>query len=162
MAKLIPGKNDLATLHPELAAEADGWDPSTVTEGSEKRMPWKCNKGHKWEVRVSNRKKLEECVVGASSIEKDLNSIHKLNFLKKNSVSFRNMGSAALDLAYVASGKLDAFWGYNLNLWDIAAGIILVLEAGGTVTTSNFDKWDISSRDILASNSFIHSKVLKI
>ena len=113
-------------------------------------------------LRVSNRKKLEECVVGASSIEKDLNSIHKLNFLKKNSVSFRNMGSAALDLAYVASGKLDAFWGYNLNLWDIAAGIILVLEAGGTVTTSNFDKWDISSRDILASNSFIHSKVLKI
>jgi len=113
-------------------------------------------------LRVSNRKKLEECVVGASSIEKDLNSIDKLNFLKKNSVSFRNMGSAALDLAYVASGKLDAFWGYNLNLWDIAAGIILVLEAGGTVTTSNFDKWDISSRDILASNSFIHSKVLKI
>ena len=113
-------------------------------------------------LRVSNRKKLEECVVGASSIEKYLNSIHKLNFLKKNSVSFRNMGSAALDLAYVASGKLDAFWGYNLNLWDIAAGIILVLEAGGTATTSNFDKWDISSRDILASNSFIHSKVLKI
>ena len=113
-------------------------------------------------LRVSNRKKLEECVVGASSIEKDLNSIDKLNFLKKNSVSFRNMGSAALDLAYVASGKLDAFWGYNLNLWDIAAGIILALEAGGTVTTSNFDKWDISSRDILASNSFIHSKVLKI
>ena len=72
------------------------------------------------------------------------------------------MGSAALDLAYVASGKLDAFWGYNLNLWDIAAGIILALEAGGTVTTSNFDKRDISSRDILASNSFIHSKVLKI
>ncbi|MBG76378.1 MAG: Inositol-1-monophosphatase [Alphaproteobacteria bacterium MarineAlpha5_Bin12] len=113
-------------------------------------------------LRVSNRKKLEECVIGASSIEKDLNSIDKLNFLKKNSVSFRNMGSAALDLAYVASGKLDAFWGYNLNLWDIAAGIILALEAGGTVTTSNFDKWDISSRDILASNSFIHSKVLKI
>ncbi len=113
-------------------------------------------------LRVSNRKKLEQCVIGASSIEKDLNSLDKLNFLKKNSVSFRNMGSAALDLAYVASGKLDAFWGYNLNLWDIAAGIILAVEAGGTVTTSNFDKWDIDSRDILASNSFIHSKVLKI
>ena len=57
---------------------------------------------------------------------------------------------------------LDAFWGYNLNLWDIASGIVLVLEAGGTVTRSNFDKWDIKSKDILASNSLIHNKVLKV
>jgi len=113
-------------------------------------------------LRVSNRRKLEQCIIGASSIEKDTESINKLKFLKNNSVSFRNMGSAALDLAYVASGRLDAFWGYNLNLWDIASGIVLVLEAGGTVTRSNFDKWDIKSKDILASNSLIHNKVLKV
>ena len=55
MAKLVVGKNDLATLHPEIAVEADGWDPSTMTYGSEKRMPWKCDKGHTWESQVSKR-----------------------------------------------------------------------------------------------------------
>ncbi len=55
MAKLIPGKNDLATLHPEVAAEADGWDPSKITAGSGKKLPWKCKEGHRWEVTVSSR-----------------------------------------------------------------------------------------------------------
>ena len=49
MAKVIPGENDLATLFPEIAKEADGWDPTTITKGSTKKLPWKCDKGHKWE-----------------------------------------------------------------------------------------------------------------
>ena len=49
MGKLFVGINDLATLHPEVAAEADGWDPSTVTVGSSKKFTWKCAKGHDWE-----------------------------------------------------------------------------------------------------------------
>ena len=55
MAKLVVGKNDLATLHPEIAAEADGWDPSTVTAGIEKKMPWKCEKGHTWVTGIAYR-----------------------------------------------------------------------------------------------------------
>ena len=55
MAKLVVGINDLATLHPEVAAEADGWDPETVAAGSNKKLPWKCNKGHKWETDVWSR-----------------------------------------------------------------------------------------------------------
>jgi len=57
MPSSIPtkGVNDLATLHPEIAAEADGWDPSTVTSGSSKQMPWKCKEGHKWDAQPSNR-----------------------------------------------------------------------------------------------------------
>lgn len=49
MAKLIRGENDLATLFPEIAKEADGWDPTEVTKGSTKKLPWRCDKGHTWE-----------------------------------------------------------------------------------------------------------------
>ncbi|HGY5549738.1 MAG TPA: zinc-ribbon domain-containing protein, partial [Prochlorococcus sp.] len=55
MAKLVPGVNDLATLHPDVAAEADGWDPSTIHAGSNKKMPWKCEEGHTWNTTVVNR-----------------------------------------------------------------------------------------------------------
>ena len=55
MGKLVVGINDLATLHPEVAAEADGWDPSTVTIGSSKKFTWKCNQGNGWEANVKNR-----------------------------------------------------------------------------------------------------------
>ena len=55
MAKLVVGINDLATLHPEVASEADGWDTSTVTEGSGKKMLWKCEQGHSWEAKVVDR-----------------------------------------------------------------------------------------------------------
>ena len=55
MRKLIPGLNDLATLHPKVAAEADGWDPKTVTSGSNKKMTWKCKKGHSWKVKINDR-----------------------------------------------------------------------------------------------------------
>ena len=55
MAKVIPGENDLATLFPEIAKEADGWDPTTITKGSTKKLPWTCNKGHKWEATPNTR-----------------------------------------------------------------------------------------------------------
>ena len=66
------------------------------------------------------------------------------------------MGAASIDLAYVAAGKLDAFWEKNLNLWDVSTGVLLVQEAGGRVTQPNGKEWNIDTRDILASNSLIH------
>ena len=53
--KVITGINDVATLHPHLVAEADGWDPSTVLAGNEKKMPWKCKEGHTWEAVIETR-----------------------------------------------------------------------------------------------------------
>ena len=50
MPKLVPGVNDLATLFPDVAAEVDGWDPSTVTPGGHKKLNWKCFLGHKWKI----------------------------------------------------------------------------------------------------------------
>ena len=55
MRKLIVGKNDLATLHPEVAAEADGWDPSLVISGSNQKMSWKCKEGHTWKTSPTQR-----------------------------------------------------------------------------------------------------------
>ena len=111
-------------------------------------------------LRVSNRKELDKCLIGASSFEREESFIKQSLFLKNNSASFRAMGSAALDLAFVASGRLDGYWGSNLNLWDIAAGVLLIKESGGNITRTDGKKWDIFSKNVLASNSLIHELIL--
>jgi myo-inositol-1(or 4)-monophosphatase len=71
----------------------------------------------------------------------------------------RRSGSAALDLAYVACGRLDGYWERGLSPWDIAAGIVLVEEAGGTVTAYDRSPLNISSGRILATNGQLHSSL---
>jgi myo-inositol-1(or 4)-monophosphatase len=68
----------------------------------------------------------------------------------------RRAGSAALDLANVACGRYDGFWEFNLNPWDTAAGVLIVQEAGGTVTNMSGGPFHIDSRETLASNGLIH------
>ena len=68
----------------------------------------------------------------------------------------RRAGSAALDLANVACGRYDGFWEFNLNPWDTAAGVLIVQEAGGTVTNMSGGPFQIDSRETLASNGLIH------
>ena len=77
---------------------------------------------------------------------------------KELDLSFRKSGCAALDMAYVAAGRYDGFFQYDLNLWDIAAGIILVEEAGGII-----NEIDLSSNKkikIIASSANINSKLI--
>jgi len=69
--------------------------------------------------------------------------------------------SAGLDLAYVASGKLDGFWEKDLNLWDVSTGILLVKEAGGKISKIDGNAWEINSRDLVASNNKIHNELVK-
>src|SRR4029077_12408483 len=69
---------------------------------------------------------------------------------------FRCLGSAALDLSYVACGRLDAFWDKNLKPWDTAAGALIVSEAGGTVTSLTGGDFSCYSGDVLASNGRLH------
>ena len=71
----------------------------------------------------------------------------------------RSTGCAALDLAYVGSGRLDGFFHNKINLWDIAAGILIVTEAGGT--TNDFTKFEEDNIDIRASSSAINDKMLE-
>jgi myo-inositol-1(or 4)-monophosphatase len=74
----------------------------------------------------------------------------------------RRFGSAALDLAYVAAGRFDGFWERNLEAWDIAAGVLIVREAGGYVTDLGGGEIDISSGRVLAANDRLHARMLKV
>ena len=83
-----------------------------------------------------------------------------LKWMLRNSRGVRRIGSAATDLAYVACGRVDAFWEYGLKPWDMAAGALLVKEAGGHVTdfkgTDNF----VFGKDIVATNNLLHHIIL--
>lgn len=76
---------------------------------------------------------------------------------QKAARGIRRAGAAALDLAYVAAGRLDGFWELKLKPWDVAAGVLLVREAGGTVTTFDGSAYDVFNDRILASNGLIHN-----
>ena len=86
---------------------------------------------------------------------------HFVNIIKRG-IPVRRLGSAALDLAYVAAGRFDGFWEINLNPWDVAAGILLVQEAGGKVSQYSGDAYWIDNDSILATNGRIHNSISKI
>ena len=79
---------------------------------------------------------------------------------KNFELASRNSGSAALDMAYVASGRYDGFFQENLNLWDIAPGILLIQEAGGIINKADIKK--INDIEVITSNPSINEKMLKI
>lgn len=79
---------------------------------------------------------------------------------QKAARGIRRAGAAALDLAYVAAGRLDGFWELKLKPWDVAAGVLLVLEAGGTVTTFDGSAYDVFNDRIVASNGLIHDEMI--
>ena len=72
----------------------------------------------------------------------------------------RNSGSAALDLAYVASGRFDGFFQENLNLWDIAPGVLLIQEAGGIINKADIRK--VNDIEVITSNPNINEKMVEI
>ena len=89
-------------------------------------------------------------------------NIHFYQEFTLRSHGVRRAGSAALDLAYVAGGRLDAFWEFNLNPWDTAAGILLVEEAGGSVTDFSGNPYRLDSREVLASNGLIQAELVSL
>ncbi|MEZ5016462.1 MAG: inositol monophosphatase family protein [Flavipsychrobacter sp.] len=74
----------------------------------------------------------------------------------------RRLGSAAIDLCWVACGRFDGFWEYNLNPWDIAAGYLIVLEAGGKVSNFDGDPYSVFDKETLATNGLIHNDMLSV
>jgi myo-inositol-1(or 4)-monophosphatase len=86
-------------------------------------------------------------------------NIHFYHQLSLRTHGVRRAGSAALDLAYVACGRYDGFWEFNLNPWDTAAGVLLVEEAGGQVSGFLGDPFDIASREVMASNKVLHPEL---
>ena len=89
-------------------------------------------------------------------------NVHLYHEITLRSHGVRRPGSAALDLAYVASGRLDGYWEFNLNPWDTSAGYLLVEEAGGKVTHFDGSPFTLDSREVLATNGLIHAEVQHI
>ena len=99
-------------------------------------------------IRVSKKNKLKDCLfVTGGKIKKDID------------LSYRKSGCASLDMAYVAAGRYDGYFQNNLNIWDIAAGIILVKEAGGIINEINLTS--NNNIKIIASSANINSKLLE-
>ena len=118
-------------------------------------------------IRVSARPKLKDCVIftGGPKYEaenRELMLKEYNSFSSKVLLPIRKMGSAALDMAYVASGRCDGFWHRNLNYWDIAAGIILVKESGGFVTDFNGENAFLQNKTLLATNSRINTEMIEV
>ena len=117
-------------------------------------------------LRVAARSKFSDILVasGAPFMGKDGQDrfLGELRSITNNTAGMRRFGSAALDLAWVAAGRFDAFWERNLQPWDIAAGILLVREAGGVVTDMNGRDTMLQSGDIIATNDALHRPLLKL
>jgi myo-inositol-1(or 4)-monophosphatase len=114
-------------------------------------------------VNVSAIASLKDCLIatGFPSQKRHKNpNIHFYHQLTLKTHGVRRAGSAALDLCYVACGRIDGFWEFNLNPWDTAAGVLIAQEAGGMVTDFAGGEFDIASRQVLATNSLIHSALV--
>ena len=117
-------------------------------------------------IRVSNKKKIKDALIvtggpkGSSKI-KDKIFTEYIN-VSKNVSNVRKFGSAALDIAYVACGRFDGYWQRELNYWDIAAGIIILKEAGGFVDFFEEDKSLPLKKNILATNTNIHDELREL
>ncbi|MFA5122086.1 inositol monophosphatase family protein [Zavarzinia sp.] len=117
-------------------------------------------------LRVAVRKDLKECVI-ATGIPfhgrgDHMRFLKELGLVMREVAGVRRFGSAALDLAFVAAGRFDGFWETGLQSWDIAAGIILVREAGGFVTDVRGAKKVLEAPEIIAGNEIVHEKLRRL
>jgi len=121
---------------------------------------------NKHRIQVSGVKELKQSLLSTGfpydlATRKRNNIDHFVRFLF-HSQAIRRDGSAALNLSYVACGRFDGFWELSLNSWDMAAGYLMVTEAGGTVTPFNGGSFSIYGEEIVASNGLIHESMLNV
>jgi myo-inositol-1(or 4)-monophosphatase len=116
-------------------------------------------------MRVAPHQSLHAALLGTGFPFKDQTYIDPyLGMLKdliKDTAGIRRAGSAALDLAYVAAGRLDGFWEIGLQLWDMAAGVLMIQEAGGLVTDLSGGERFLDNGQILAANPKLHQAMLE-
>jgi myo-inositol-1(or 4)-monophosphatase len=116
-------------------------------------------------IRVSQASRIQEALVatGFPSRKRHQNvNVHFYYQLAMASHGVRRAGSAAIDLAYVACGRLDAFWEFALNPWDVAAGILLVNEAGGMCSDMHGAPADVRGPHLLADNTHVHPEMVEL
>ncbi|MCM2473399.1 inositol monophosphatase [Rhizobium sp. CG5] len=117
-------------------------------------------------IRVAARKVLSDCVVacGVPHLGRGNHGkfLVELRHVMNEVAGVRRMGAAALDLAYVAAGRFDGFWEVELSPWDIAAGILLIREAGGFVGDMSGGTDMFGSRSVVAGNEYIHKALAEV
>jgi myo-inositol-1(or 4)-monophosphatase len=113
-------------------------------------------------ISVSGISDVKSALVGtgfAYSVDKRIENLAFFERVIERAQAVRRPGAAALDLCYVASGRLDGFWEMNLSPWDTAAGHLIVAEAGGKVSMMDLREYDIFKKSILATNGKIHEEL---
>ncbi|MCL4503468.1 MAG: inositol monophosphatase [Deltaproteobacteria bacterium] len=117
-------------------------------------------------IRVSKTEKLEQALISTGfpyDIRKRLpETVARMERILGVAQGLRRGGSAALDMCYLACGRFDGYYEENLKPWDTAAGLLLVEEAGGRVTTFAGGKYDIFAPNILGSNGVLHEKIINL
>jgi myo-inositol-1(or 4)-monophosphatase len=117
-------------------------------------------------IRVAGRRKLDECVIacGLQHIGRGDHELSRVEMaaIQNKVAGLRRFGAASLDMAFVAAGRLDGYWERSLQQWDIAAGQIILREAGGIVTGIEGDDDALTTGHVLCGNEYVHAELLKI
>lgn len=155
---------------PELAADEDGELVAGVTYDPLRDEVFVAEKGKgAWlngrRIQVSKVETLAESLTATGFPSQKRHGSPNVHFYQQitlRSHGVRRAGSAGLDLAYVACGRLEGFWEFNLNPWDTSSGILLVQEAGGSVTHFDGSPVTLDSREILATNGLVKGEMVHI
>ena len=117
-------------------------------------------------LRVAGRRKLSECVIGCGLPHMGRGDLElsrvELTEIQERVAGLRRFGAASLDFAFVAAGRLDGYWERNLQPWDIAAGQIILREAGGIVSGTAGDDDPLKTGNVICGNEFVHAELVKI
>ncbi len=114
-------------------------------------------------IRVSGVSELSKSLLATGfpyNVDKDPENLTYFQRALSKGLTVRRPGAAALDLAYVAAGRLEGFWEVKLNPWDVAAGWLIITEAGGAVTGINGEDYQLGNKYIVATNQKVHSGLL--
>ncbi len=136
--------------------------------GNELFTAWKG--GGAWlngqKIQVSEITKLSDSLLATGFPYNNLGMLKQymdcFSYLVRNAQGLRRLGSAAIDMAYVACGRFEGFYEYDLHPWDVAAGTILVREAGGIVSDFSVDETNISGNELIASNKYVYTELQEI
>jgi myo-inositol-1(or 4)-monophosphatase len=113
-------------------------------------------------VKVSENKTLKESLIATGfpiyNFERQENYMHVLRELMQGTHGVRRIGAAAVDLCYVACGRVDAFYEYNLNAWDVAAGALIIKEAGGTIADFKGEQNWLYGKEMIATNKLLEKE----
>ena len=154
----------IALMHREVLTQAVVYDPTRNDLFTASRGRGAFLNDHR--IRVSRRARLAEALVGTGIPFRDFTHIDAylsiLREVAQQSVGVRRPGAASLDLAYVAAGRLDGFWELGLSSWDIAAGALLVIEAGGLIGDLEGNDRYLDSGHVVAGNAKVFAQLVQV